>query len=46
MAPQAHDILTVGEYVAPAIETVMTEESLAREVKYAGDGTFIIEDPN
>ncbi len=27
-----------NEYVAPQVEMVMTEEALAREVKYAGDG--------
>ena len=37
--------LNVEEYVAPAVESVMTEEALAREVKYAGDGTFVIEQP-
>jgi hypothetical protein len=28
------------DYSAPQVETVMTEETLAREVKYAGDGTL------
>ena len=40
-----HDTTTPDDYVAPAIETVMTEAALAREVKYAGDGTQIIVQP-
>jgi hypothetical protein len=33
-------VLGLEDYSAPQVETVMTEETLAREVKYAGDGTF------
>ena len=45
---QAHDERAqpdANEYVAPAVEAVMTEDALAREVKYAGDGTIVIEEP-
>jgi hypothetical protein len=31
---------TLAGYQPPAVETVLTADALAREVHYAGDGTF------